>query len=169
MRIHRLAVLLLAVLLPLTLGACVPANGNTSVSRYSVGTAGVVSYGTIMAMTPVQITGTRTGLGAGVGGIGGSLIGSTIGGGWQAQTIAAVAGGLIGALAGAAVEEGVTSGQGMRFIVRLDNGMDIEVVQTNELGLMLGERVAVSQGDRVRLARLGPPPMPAMPAPRAAN
>ena len=168
MRFRRLSRLTLALALPVALAACVPANSNTTVSPYSVGTAGIVSYGTVVGMTPVQVTGTRTGVGAGVGAVSGSVIGSTIGGDWRARTVATVAGGLIGGLAGAGIEEGVTSGQAVRFVVRVDRGPDIEVVQTNEIGLRPGDRVAISQGDRIRLSRADnvfPAPM----APRAAK
>lgn len=160
-RLRRLAILGLALLLPAVLAACGPAAGNTTVSPYSVGTAGYVTYGTVIGMQPVQVAGTRSGLGAGAGAVGGGLIGSTIGGDWRARTVGAVAGGLIGGIGGAVVEEGVTSGQAMQFIIRQDRGDDITVVQTNEIGLRPGDRVAISHGDRIRLARadnVAPPP-----------
>ncbi|HYF07110.1 MAG TPA: hypothetical protein VD970_05770 [Acetobacteraceae bacterium] len=155
----------LLALLPLALLACAPQAANTTVTPYNLGTAGYVTYGTILAMTPVQMTGTRSGLGTGAGVVGGSLIGGTIGGDWRARAVGAVAGAVIGGLAGTAVEEGVTSGQAVQYLIRQDSGADIQVVQTNELGFRPGDRVAISQGDRVRLARADhvPPPPPPPP------
>lgn len=153
-RLLPLSVLLLAG----SLTACAPANQNSTVSAYAVGAQGYVTYGTIVGMRPVQVTGTRSGLGVGAGAIAGGLLGSTVGRGWQANTVGGVAGALIGGLAGAAIEEGATSGQAVEFTIQEDGGQPIAVVQTNELALQVGERVAISRTDRVRLSRAAVPP-----------
>ena len=134
--------------------ACAPAT-NTTVDRGALGTSGFVSSGTIVGMRPVAVSGSRTGIGAGAGAVGGGLIGSTIGGDWRARTVGGVVGALAGGLAGAAIEEGATRGNAMEFIIRDDNGQTRSVIQTNELGLTVGERVLITQGDRVRLSRAG--------------
>lgn len=144
---------------------CAPANGNSTVSPYALGTAGYVSYGTVVGMRPVQVSGTRSGVGAAAGAVGGGLVGSTVGRGWRARTVGGVAGAVIGGVGGALVEEAVTSGQAVEFIVRTDRGPDIAVIQTNELGLRPGDRVAITQGDRVRLTRAADVPAPAAYAP----
>lgn len=41
------------------------------------------------------------------------------------------------------------------FIVRQDDGAIISVVQSNQLGFHLGDRVSIQRDDRVRLARPG--------------
>lgn len=156
MRIARLPVLGFVLGLPVLMAACVPADPSTVVSPQSVGAAAMVTGGTVMEMTPVRIAGTRTGAGAGMGVFSGSLIGSTIGGDWRARTAAAVAGGLIGGFTGAAVEQGVTSGRGVRFLIGLDSGQMMETVQPGDFSLHPGDRVAVSMGDRVRLSPLAP-------------
>ncbi len=149
---RHLAPLCVVVALSAGLGACAPAT-NTTVDRYALGTSGYVSFGTIVGMRPVAVSGTRTGIGAGAGAVGGGLIGSTIGGDWRARTVGGVIGALAGGLAGAAIEEGATRGDAMEFIIRDDDGATRSVIQTNELGLGVGERVAITQGDRVRLSR----------------
>jgi len=136
-----------------SLAACGPANQNSTVSTYAVGTQGVVRYGTIVGMRPVQVAGTRTGLGTTAGAVGGGVIGSTIGGDWRARAVGSVAGALLGGVAGTVIEEGATSGQAVEFIIRADGGPDQAVIQTNEQGLQVGERVALSYTDRVRIAR----------------
>lgn len=136
------------------LAACAPAT-NSTVSRGALGTSGYVSYGTIVGMRPVAVQGTRTGLGAGAGAVAGGVIGSTIGGDWRARTVAGVVGALAGGVAGAAIEEGTTRGNAMEFIIRDDDGSTRAVVQTNELGLTVGDRVVITQTDRVRLSRAG--------------
>lgn len=156
-RLLPLSVLLLAG----GLAACAPAAQNSTVSAYAVGAQGYVTYGTIVGMRPVQVTGTRSGLGVGAGAVAGGLVGSTVGRGWRANTVGGVAGALIGGLAGAAIEEGVTSGQAVEFTIQEDGGQPIAVVQTNELAFQVGERVAISRTDRVRLSRAAVPPPPA--------
>lgn len=136
------------------LTACAPAT-NTTVDRYALGTSGYVSYGTIVGMRPVAVQGTRSGLGAGTGAVAGGVLGSTIGGDWRARTVGGVVGALAGGLAGAAIEEGVTRGDAVEFIIRDDSGQTRSVIQTNELGLTVGERVTITQTDRVRLSRAG--------------
>jgi outer membrane lipoprotein SlyB len=146
---------------------CAPTNTNTTYTAGSIGVAAQVRYGTIVGMRPVQISGSQGGLGAGVGGVAGGLVGSTIGGDWRARTLAGVGGALLGAGAGALAERGMTQGEAVEFTIRPDGGgPDYTVVQTNELGLVPGERVAVSFGDRARLNRVAPgaPPAAAYPA-----
>ena len=149
---RRLAPLTAVIALGGVLVGCAPET-NTTVDRFALGTVGHVSYGTIVGMRPVAVGGTRTGVGAGAGAVGGGLIGSTIGGDWRARTVGGVVGALAGGIAGAAIEEGVTRGNAYEFIIRDDRGQTRAVVQTNELGLTVGERVVVTQTDRVRLAR----------------
>jgi outer membrane lipoprotein SlyB len=153
-RLRRLAPICTVLALGAGLAACAPAT-NTTVDRYALGTSGYVSSGTIVGMRPVAVSGTRSGVGAGAGAVGGGLIGSTIGGDWRARTVGGVVGALAGGIAGAAVEEGVTRGNAVEFIIRDDNGGTRSVIQTNELGLTVGERVLITQGDRVRLSRAG--------------
>jgi outer membrane lipoprotein SlyB len=157
----------LAALLAGGLSACAPANSNTTYNSAGIGAAAEVRYGTIVGMRPVQIAGSQSGVGTVGGGLAGGVIGSTIGGDWRARTLAGVGGALLGAGAGTLFERGTTQGQAVEFTIRPDGGgADFNVVQTNELQLQPGEHVAVSFGDRVRLARALPPP-PAAAAPTA--
>jgi outer membrane lipoprotein SlyB len=140
------------------LAACAPTNTNTTYTAGSIGVAAQVRYGTIVGMRPVQIAGSQTGTGAAIGGLAGGIAGSAIGGDWRARTVAGVGGALLGAGAGALTERGLTQGSAVEFTIRPDGGgADYTVVQTNELALQVGERVAVSFGDRARLNRVAGP------------
>jgi outer membrane lipoprotein SlyB len=154
-RSSRLAgIAALALALGAGLAGCAPTNTNTTYTAGGIGVATQVRYGTIIGMRPVAISGSQSGLGAGVGGVSGAVLGSTVGGDWRARTAMTVVGGLVGAGAGALIENSATSGQAVEFTIRPDGGgPDFSVVQTNELALQVGEPVAVSFGDRVRLAR----------------
>ena len=149
------------ILLALGVTACAPQT-NTSVERQALGIQGTVYRGTIIAMRPITVSGSRSGIGPIAGGVGGGFLGSTIGGDWRARTVGGVVGALAGGRAGGAIEQGATSGEAMEFIIRPDSGGERVITQTNELGLQVGERVMVTETDRARLSRevpgTAPPP-----------
>jgi outer membrane lipoprotein SlyB len=134
--------LLAALALLAAVPACAPANTGTTVSRNALGGAASVSFGTIVGTRPVQVAGTG-GVGAIGGAVAGGVAGSFIGGDWRSNALAGIGGAIIGGLAGSAIERG-----------------DSAVVQTNEEGLQVGDRVVVTRGERVQLSRAagGPPP-----------
>jgi outer membrane lipoprotein SlyB len=151
-----LAALALIALVP----ACAPQNTGSTVSASAMGGAAHVSYGTIVGSRPVQVQGSGRGVGTIGGAVAGGVAGSFIGGDWRSNALAGLGGALLGGLAGNAIEGGVTRGTAIEFIVREDRGGDIAVVQTNEEGLQVNDRVVITRGDRVRLSRAagGPPP-----------
>jgi outer membrane lipoprotein SlyB len=149
-----------AILLTFGLAACAPET-NSSVERQALGIQGTVYRGTIIAMRPVIVSGSRSGIGATAGAVGGGFLGSTIGGDWRARTVGGVVGALAGGAAGAAIEQGATRGEAMEFIIRPDSGGERVITQTNELGLQIGDRVMVTETDRARLSREVPGTAPA--------
>jgi outer membrane lipoprotein SlyB len=158
--------LLAALALVAAVPACAPASTGSTVSARGLGGAANVSYGTIVGSRPVQVAGSQSGIGTVGGALAGGIAGSAIGGGWRGPALAGLGGALLGGLAGTAVEQGVTRGNAIEFIVREDRGGDIAVVQTNEDSLQVGDRVVISRGDRVRLSRAaGAPPPGYAPAP----
>ncbi|WP_237217621.1 outer membrane lipoprotein, partial [Falsiroseomonas oryziterrae] len=161
-RLPLLAGLALLALVP----ACAPQNTGTTVPGYALGSAASVSFGTIVGARQVAVAGRQAGVGTLGGAVAGGLAGSFIGGGWRENAIAGVGGAILGGLAGSALERGMTQGTAVEFIVREDQGGDIAVVQTNEEGLQVGDRVVVSRGDRVRLSRAAGGPAPGF-APQA--
>ncbi|WP_431284200.1 glycine zipper 2TM domain-containing protein [Humitalea sp. 24SJ18S-53] len=135
------------------LSACAPTNTGTTYSRSAIGQPSYVSYGTIVGQRPVQIAGSQSGVGAVAGAAAGGVAGSFIGGDWRSQALMGIGGAIVGGLAGNAIESGVTRGSAMEFVVREDRGGDIAVVQTNEDGLQVGDRVVVNRGQQTRLSR----------------
>jgi outer membrane lipoprotein SlyB len=149
-----------AILIACGLAACAPQT-NSSVERQALGIQGTVYRGTIIAMRPVAVSGSRSGIGATAGAVGGGFLGSTIGGDWRARTVGGVVGALAGGVAGGAIEQGATRGEAMEFIIRPDAGSERVITQTNELGLQIGDRVMVTETDRARLSREVPGGAPA--------
>ncbi len=153
MRVHKPVLPLLAALSLVAVAACAPQNTATSFGPGSMGMAADVSYGTIVGARPVMVQGSGGNIGTVAGAVAGGVAGSFIGGDWRSNALAGIGGAILGGMAGNAIGNTVSQGQAVEFIVREDRGGDIAVVQTNELGLQPGDRVMISRGDRVRLAR----------------
>ncbi|EFH10914.1 glycine zipper 2TM domain-containing protein [Pseudoroseomonas cervicalis] len=144
-----------------TVAACAPQNTGTTYSSYGMGRAASVSYGTIVGMRPVQVQNEGSaGVGTAAGAVAGGVAGSFIGGDWRSNALAGLGGAVIGGLAGNAIGRGVGTTNAVEFFIREDHGGDISVVQTNEEGLQVNDRVVISRGDRTRVSRAagGPPP-----------
>jgi len=148
------------LLLTGTVVACAPQQTANTYSSAALGRPASVSYGTIIGMRPVQVQGGGSGIGTAAGALAGGVGGSFIGGDWRSNALAGLGGAVLGGLAGNAIGRGTTGGQAVEFFIREDNGGDIAVVQTNEEGLQVNDRVVIARGDRVRLTRAagGPPP-----------
>ncbi|WP_166358798.1 glycine zipper 2TM domain-containing protein [Pseudomonas akapageensis] len=142
----RKSVLLLASLsaMSLLLGGCASNLSGESYSRSEARQVQTVRMGTIEALRPVKIEGTKTPIGGGAGAIVGGVAGSSVGGG-KGSVVAAVIGAVAGGLAGSAAEEGFTRTQGVEITVREDDGSMrayVQQVAENEV-FRVGERVRI--------------------------
>ena len=103
-----------------------------------------VRTGTIVALRPVQIEGTKTPIGAATGAVIGGVGGSAIGGG-RGSIVTAVIGAVAGGLLGSAAESGLTKTQGVEITVREDDGSTrayVQQVEPNQV-FRTGERVRI--------------------------
>lgn len=128
----------------LVLSGCQSSLTGDTYSREEARTVQTVRLGTIEALRPVKIEGTKTPIGAGAGAVVGGVAGSTVGGG-RGSLVAAVIGAVAGGLIGAATEEGLTRTQGVEITVREDDGSMrayVQEVQPNEI-FRVGERVRI--------------------------
>jgi outer membrane lipoprotein SlyB len=113
-------------------------------SRAEARTVQTVRMGTIEALRPVKIEGTKTPIGAGAGAVIGGIAGSGVGGG-RGSAVAAVIGAVAGGLLGAMTEEGLTRTQGVEITVNEDDGSMrayVQAVEANEV-FRVGERVRI--------------------------
>ncbi|WP_447555742.1 glycine zipper 2TM domain-containing protein [Vreelandella sp. EE22] len=102
-----------------------------------------VSYGTIVAVRPVQIQAdSRAGglLGTGGGAVVGGLLGNQVGGGTGRQ-LATVAGALGGSVAGSSIEDRANRVRALEMEIRRDDGSDVVVVQRADRQFQAGQRV----------------------------
>ncbi|KAF1054081.1 MAG: Outer membrane lipoprotein SlyB [Stenotrophomonas maltophilia] len=128
----------------LTLGGCQSSLTGDTYSRDEARTVQTVRWGTIEALRPVKIEGTKTPIGSVAGAAVGGLGGSAIGGG-RGSYVTAIIGAVAGGLLGAATEEGLTRTQGVEITVREDDGTSRAYVQQVDEGAVfrVGERVRI--------------------------
>lgn len=141
------------VLAAFVVAGCSSAPSASSYSRSQALQAADVQSGRILSTRPVEVQGTKSGVGSGAGAVAGGVAGSFIGGGWRSNVLGAVGGAVLGGVGGSAAEEALTSTTATEFIVELDNGRTIAVVQANDQSLVPGERVRVLQGGQTRVVR----------------
>lgn len=97
---------------------------NLSSSTYTQGAvSGKVLQGTIVSARAVTVKAhdrlDQNGMGVLGGGVAGGYLGSQVGGG-KGQVGSTVAGALAGAVAGALIEDAMTTGEGMEYLVKID-------------------------------------------------
>ena len=86
-------------------------------------------------------------IGAGIGGLAGGLAGREVGEGWG--KVAATAGGaLAGAAVGALAQRSLQRQEAMEYIVSMDDGSLMTIVQGTQPQIPVGRRVYVQIGDR---------------------
>jgi outer membrane lipoprotein SlyB len=138
--------------------ACTPPSANGGVySSSNVMRAADVQYGTVVSGRYVAIQnmpGDQDQIaGAAIGGIAGALVGNKFGKG-NGNTLMTGAGAIAGAALGANISKNANRATAQEWIVRLDNGRSIAIVQ-NDTNLAPGARVTVvTQGQKTTLSRI---------------
>lgn len=135
------------------LAACAPQYTGTTYSGYEVGRPAAIDRGTIVSEREVEVRSPNTGVGTVVGAGTGAVAGSYIGHGGRGTILGAIGGAVVGGIIGTAVEDAASRGRATEFIIQRQDGAQFSVVQTNEDGLQVGERVVVIYGAQTRLAR----------------
>ena len=140
-RVLQLAASLTAVAL---LSGCASDQSGDVYSRDEARQVQTVRTGTITALRPVTIEGTKSPVGAGAGAVVGGIGGSAIGGG-RGSFVTAIIGAVAGGLLGAATEEGFTKANGVEITVKEDDGGSRAYVQAVNKGeiFRVGERVRI--------------------------
>ncbi|MGD2119585.1 MAG: hypothetical protein PVG66_14585 [Chromatiales bacterium] len=139
-----IAIIVLMASSVVLLGGCASSLEGDVYSRDEARKPQIVRMGTIEALRPVRIEGTKTPIGSGAGAVVGGIAGSGVGGG-RGKAVAAVIGAVAGGMAGAAIEEGITRTQGVEITVREDSGITRAYVQAVSEGeiFRVGERVRI--------------------------
>lgn len=124
----RWAAMTVALLAVVILAGCAQRQSQNVYKYDEVGKASAVTFGTVVSSREVDITGKNTGTGALVGAVAGAGAGSYVGSG-SGSAWAAGAGLLAGALIGAAAEQAMADRTGVEYVVLLESGVVLTVVQ----------------------------------------
>jgi outer membrane lipoprotein SlyB len=148
---HRGSAVFVAAALALAIAGC----SHQTSSTYNADEVGRVidtSRGTVLSSRVVEISGEgeQSGYGPLLGGAAGASAGYAVGGNDAGQVIGAVLGGLVGAGLGWAAEQTVDDRQGIEYVLRLESGKDITLVQNRE-----GDEKPLAAGTPVLIQRGG--------------
>ena len=139
--------MVVAVLVVAALAGCAQGLGGGSYTRDEARREQNVRMGIVESVRPVQIEGTRSGVGPAAGAVVGGIAGSTIGGG-RGSAAAAVLGSVAGGVAGQAIEQGTTKRAGVEVTVKLNNGALVAIVQEADETFRAGDRVRILSDGR---------------------
>ncbi len=134
------------------LGACGIGDTNTTYSRRDIGVQGRVEMGKIVDIMSVKTAG-QSSVGTLAGAGAGAAAGSMIGGNTAVNIIGGIGGAVLGGMIGAQAEKSLTSDTAYEFIVQKTNGQFVSIVQSNELGLRVGDSVLLNTVDGVTRIR----------------
>lgn len=135
---------------PFILAACASEQGGEVYSRDQVRQVQHFKVGTVESMHKVRIEGTKTPIGSTAGAVVGGIAGSGTSQGKTGQ-VAAVLGAVVGGVAGAAAEEAYTRENGIEYVIKLEDGSNVSVVQAvnDKEDIKVGEKVRVIESDGV--------------------
>lgn len=132
------------------LSACAPNISTNSYNSSDIGSANTVKRGVVISKRPITIN-NNSGAGGLAGAATGAAAGSMIGGNSATNIIGAIGGAVVGGVAGNAIDSSINQHQGYQYIVRLNNGRTVAVVQTNEMVFSIHQRVLVIYGRNTHL------------------
>jgi outer membrane lipoprotein SlyB len=153
------------IAIALALGACATSDPNV-VPVYGAQRMSHVYDATVLAVRPVTIDGSQSGIGAGAGAIVGGIAGSAVGGG-SGAAVASVLGAVVGGVAGNAIERDSTRQNGVEIIVQMRDGQRRAVIQgvTADAWAPGDPVIVIVTGGNARIARAPQAaPVPAYPA-----
>ncbi|MEI8055662.1 MAG: hypothetical protein WCH10_06740 [bacterium] len=128
---------------------------NVSPNTYTTGEVGVVSRvkpGVIIAKRVIDID-NNSGMGGPAGLAGGAVAGSMIGASSSTSThvLGAVGGAVVGGVVGHVVDKAVNHHTGYEYIIKLNDGQTVSVVQEKSVQLAIKQHVLVIYGAMTRV------------------
>jgi len=121
------------------------AGQRTAPAARAAAAAPCTDCGVIESIRVVQVAGNTSGLGAAAGGVTGAILGNQIGRG-DGRTIATIAGAAGGAYAGNAIEKNMNNRTAYRVTLRMDDGSQRSLTQSEAPAYAVGERVRIANG-----------------------
>lgn len=142
---HQILVALVVTVSLFATSGCAQRSSQNVYQSNEVGRSSAVTFGSIVSARIVDINGSNSGVGTLIGGAAGAGAGSYIGSG-SGSIWGAAAGALVGAAIGSAAEQAATNRRGIEYLVMLESGEAMSVVQEipdSEMPIPAGARVMV--------------------------
>lgn len=138
---------LLSLLGLMTLTGCTPSLSPNLYDTANAGQIQRVAQGVVVSSRIVRVSDSGTGVGVGTvtGGALGAIAASQIGQG-SGSLAAGIGGALLGGIAGGHVQQGLTSQNGIEYVIRLHNKSLISIVQGLRPSFNRGQHVLVQYG-----------------------
>ncbi len=146
----KIILLLSSVLVVGLLAGCAQ---NVSPNTYGTGEVGVVSKvkkGVIISRREVAID-NNSGAGGLAGAAAGAAAGTMVGSNTATSVVGAVGGAVVGGVAGSVIDKGIHQKKGYEYIIQLDKGQAIAVVQAQEVQFAVKQHVLVIYGAMTRI------------------
>ena len=140
------------LLLNFILSGCSLHSGSTY-EQSEMGAPAYFKKGVILSVRDIKIKGKESGVGTIAGAATGGLAGSTLGDNTATRALGALVGAVIGGLVGNTAENLITSGNASEFIIKPDKGEPYSLVQVNDEGLKVGDRVLIMESEKLRIVR----------------
>ncbi len=140
-----------ALAMSLMLGACTADLNSSDYYASSAGKVNTAKPCTVVSIRPVTVRSNDNNAGTLFGAAAGGVAGSAIGGGKTVPILGAIGGALVGGIAGDAAQAELSKQTGFEYIVRLDNGSMVTVVQGNDTIIQPGQRCMVLYGRQARV------------------
>ena len=134
----------------LILASCAPSLSPNTYTAGQVNRAERVVKGVIVSSRQVKLN-NNSGVGGLAGTVAGGALGSDIGHGTPANVAGAVGGAVVGGLIGNEVEKAVQNQEGHEYIIKLNSGKMISIVQAEGIDLNVGQRVLIVYGRSTRV------------------
>ncbi len=132
------------------LAACAANINSNHYETSQAGTVGQVQPCTVVSVRQVNVSSADSSTGAVIGTIGGGVAGSTIGHG-RGSVLGALGGAALGGIAGNMAQEGLTSQDGVEYIVKLDNGTMRTITQGTDVYMQPGQKCYLLYGKQSRI------------------
>lgn len=133
------------------LNACTADIGANDYYASSANTVTTTKTCTVVSLRPVTVKSNNNNAGSLLGAAAGGVAGSAIGGDSTAHILGAIGGAVVGGIAGDATQAQLSKQTGFEYVVRLDNGSLVTVVQGNDVYIQPGQRCLVLYGRQARV------------------
>lgn len=135
----------------LAVGACTADIGTNDYYASSANEVNRAAKGTIVSVRQVTVKSNNNNAGTLFGAAAGGVAGSAIGGGKTVPILGAIGGALVGGIAGDAAQAELSKQAAYEYVVQLDSGSLVTIVQgANEL-LVPGQKCLVLYGKQARV------------------